>query len=75
MALITNATESWTQLTLATGEMWQVRQGRVFISRTNNPADNDGIEMIVGQGLYVPAGDLSYRKEGGNALVVREGWE
>lgn len=75
MALITNATTIWSDpVTLATDEIWQARDGSVFVTTTTIPAPNDGIALSLRDGLRLSAGTvLRYRKEGTTAaLIVRE---
>lgn len=75
MAVITDVTFSWsTPVTLAVDEVWQARNGRVFVSTTASPADNDGIELWETHAVQFSAGQqVRYRKEGSEvALIVRE---
>lgn len=75
MALITNATTGWSDtVTLATDEIWQARQGSVYVSTTPTPAANDGLALHEFHAVQLSAGsEVSYRKEGnGDALIVRE---
>ena len=75
MALITNATTGWsTPITLAADEIWQTRQGSVFVTTTASPAANDGISLHENHAVRFAAGvSVSYRKEGVvEALIVRE---
>lgn len=75
MALITDATTSWSGLvTLVSDEIWQARAGSVFITTTTSPAADDGIALTLREGLRLPAGaQLRYRKEGPtDAVIVRE---
>ncbi|WP_375227276.1 hypothetical protein [Roseobacter sp. S98] len=75
MALITDATETWSApVTLANDEIWQARWGSTFVSTTSSPAANDGFSLTQGQGVLIRAGlQVRYRKEGStDALIVRE---
>lgn len=75
MALITNATTIWSDpVTLASDEIWQARDGSVFLTTTTAPATDDGIALSLREGIRLPAGtQLRYRKEGpAEALIVRE---
>lgn len=75
MALITDAETTWsTPIVLSTDEIWQTRQGSVFITTTAAPATNDGIGLHENHAVRLAAGaSVSYRKEGiTDALIVRE---
>ena len=75
MALISDATTNWSSpVVLATDEIWQAREGSVFVTTTGTPAANDGIALHENHAVQLPAGaSVSYRKEGTtNALIVRE---
>lgn len=75
MALITDATTSWSaQITLTSDEIWQAREGSVFLTGTASPAPDDGIALTLREGLRLPAGaQIRYRKEGTtDAVIVRE---
>lgn len=75
MALITDATTSWSGLvTLVSDEIWQAREGSVFITTTTSPAANDGISLALRDGLRLTAGlQVRYRKEGStSAIIARE---
>ncbi|MFT6225536.1 MAG: hypothetical protein ACJA1F_003401 [Paracoccaceae bacterium] len=72
MALITNATTVWSDpVTLAEDEIWQARQGSVFLTTTDGPVATDGIALALRDGLRLTAGtELRYRKEGSTAAVI-----
>lgn len=72
MALITDATTAWSdQITLITDEIWQAREGSVFLTSTTSPAANDGLALTLREGLRLPAGaQIRYRKEGSTAAVI-----
>lgn len=75
MALITDAAAAWSApLTLTTDEIWQARQGSVFVTTTANPVANDGLGLHETHAVRLPAGAVvRYRKEGaGDALIVHE---
>ncbi|MDJ0630908.1 MAG: hypothetical protein QNJ44_21805 [Rhodobacter sp.] len=75
MALITDATTAWsTPITLTADEVWQTRDGSVFVTTTVSPAANDGIALHENHAVRFSAGaSVSYRKEGAAAaLIVRE---
>ena len=75
MALITDATETWSSaITLTTDEIWQSRKGSIFVTTTLSPASDDGIALHENHAIQFPAGaSVSYRKEGTTeALIVRE---
>lgn len=76
MALITDAATGWLPpITLTQDEVWQTRQGSVYISTTLDPAPEDGILLREGYGLRLAAGrTVYYRKDGtAEAVIVREG--
>lgn len=75
MALVTDAAFTWSSpVTLSVDEVWQARDGRVFVSTTASPAANDGIELWETHAIQFSAGQqVRYRKEGNQAvLIVRE---
>jgi len=75
MALITDATNSWSApVSLVTDELWQSRSGSVFVTTTVSPDANDGLFLHENHAVRLPAGAaVSYRKEGvTEALIVRE---
>lgn len=75
MALISDAATGWsTPVTLTTDEIWQTREGSVFVTTTASPAANDGLALHEFHAVQFSAGaSVSYRKEGaGTALIVRE---
>lgn len=75
MALITNATTSWSAaVTLVADEIWQARKGSVFVSTEASPAANGGIALQENTAVRFSAGvSVRYRKEGiTEALIARE---
>ena len=69
------AATGWsTPLTLTADEVWQARQGSVFVTTTSNPVANDGLGLHETHAVRLPAGaSVRYRKEGaGDALIVHE---
>lgn len=75
MALIQDATTAWSSpITLAADEVWQTREGSVFVTSTTVPDANDGIQLQENHAIRFSAGlSVSYRKEGPTAaLIVRE---
>lgn len=75
MALITDATTAWSSpVTLTTDELWQGRQGSVYVTTTTNPVADDGLSLHENHAVRLPAGSaVRYRKEGvTDALIVRE---
>lgn len=76
MALINDVATGWsTPITLTQDEVWQTRQGSVYVSTTSNPGAEDGILLRDGYGLRLAAGrTVYYRKDGtADAVIVREG--
>lgn len=75
MSLITDATTSWsTPITLTSDEVWQTRDGSVFVTTTASPDANDGISIYETHAVRFSAGlSVRYRKEGAaDAVIVRE---
>ena len=75
MALISDAATAWSSpITLTADEVWQTREGSVFVSTTASPVPNDGIQLHENHAVRFSAGaSVSYRKEGATAaLIVRE---
>ncbi len=75
MAIITDTANVWSDpVTLGSDEIWQTRQGRVFVTTTASPDANDGIELFEQHAVRFSAGlVVRYRKEGpSQALIVRE---
>lgn len=72
MALITDATTAWSDpLTLATDEIWQAREGAVFVTTTATPDAEDGLELHETHAVRLPAGVVvRYRKVGNTAAVI-----
>ncbi|MEL7130988.1 MAG: hypothetical protein AAGF55_00745 [Pseudomonadota bacterium] len=75
MSLITDATTSWSDpVTLTSDEVWQTRDGSVFVTTSANPTANDGISIYETHAVRFSAGlSVRYRKEGSaGAVIVRE---
>ena len=75
MSLISDASTIWSALlALATDEIWQTRQGSVFVTTTASPALDDGLALHEFHAVQLSAGsEVRYRKEGSaDALIVRE---
>lgn len=75
MSLITDATTNWsTPITLTSDEVWQTRDGSVFVTTTANPDANDGISIFETHAVRFSAGlSVRYRKEGlADAVIARE---
>lgn len=75
MTLIRDLTTDWSEpVTLYKDEIWQARSGSVFISTTDSPESDDGLCMVLRDGLRLGAGAIvRYRKEGPTAaLIARE---
>lgn len=75
MALILDVANTWSApVTLSANEVWQSRQGRVFVTTTATPAAEDGIVLNEIHAVQFSAGlSVRYRKEGAvDAVIVRE---
>ena len=75
MALIRNASASWSApVTLQTDEVWQARSGVVFVTTSADPEPEDGLSLVLRDGLRLGAGlTVRYRTESDTAaLIVRE---
>ncbi len=75
MALISDATAAWSSpITLTADEVWQTREGSVFVTTTSSPDANDGVQLHENHAIRFSAGvSVSYRKEGATtALIVRD---
>jgi len=75
MALITDATTSWSApVTLTANEVWQSRKGAVYVTTTDNPDAEDGLELQERHAVQFSAGlTVRYRKASPTeALVARE---
>lgn len=72
MALITDATSSWsTPVTLATDEIWQARREGVFVTTTATPAADDGLFLAEGTAVLLPQGAaVRYRRAGRPAATI-----
>lgn len=75
MALIRDVKNEWSApVTLTTDEIWQARDGSVFLTTSASPESDDGIGLVMRDGLRLGAGlQVRYRKSGDTAaLIVRE---
>lgn len=75
MALIRDARNEWSDpVTLQQDEIWQARDGNIFITTTDSPESDDGIALVLRDGVRLGAGlSVRYRKAGETgALIVRE---
>ena len=75
MALIRDARIEWSApITLEKDEIWQARSGSIFFTTTPEPESDDGLAMVLRDGIRLCAGvSVRYRKEGeGAALIARE---
>jgi hypothetical protein len=75
MALIKDATLDWSSpITLDQEEIWQTRSGSIFITTTESPDPDDGLALVLRDGIRLKAGSiLRYRREGSAfAVIARE---
>jgi hypothetical protein len=75
MTLIKDASLQWSDpITVEEAEIWQVRSGSILLTTTATPDPDDGISLVLRDGIRVPAGStISYRREGdGFAVIARE---
>ena len=75
MALIRDVKNEWSDpVTLTTDEIWQARDGNIFMTTSANPESDDGLSMVMRDGVRLGAGlQVRYRKNGETAaLIVRE---
>lgn len=75
MALIIDATSAWSApVSIASDELWQARQGSIYLTTSNAPGPDDGLSLVEGQGIYVKAGSaVKYRRQGtALAVIARE---
>lgn len=70
MAMITNATRDWQSVTLATNEIWQVRDGEIEVDTDPVEAQRLGILMSLKDSISLPAGTVYYRLAQGVRAVV-----
>jgi hypothetical protein len=73
--MITSITSAWsTPVTLAADEIWQAREGGVFLSVAASPGTDDGILLREGSAVQILSGrSVRYRNAGsGPATVARE---
>ncbi len=78
MALIRDAANEWSDpVALTTDEIWQAREGSLFLTTTTEPDADDGIALTLRDGIRLGAGvSVRYRKAGTTAaLLVREAVE
>ena len=75
MAIIDDATQVWSApVTLTEDEIWQTRDGTVFLTTGDTPGAEDGILLSEGQAVQLSAGlAVRYRKAAPTlARIVRE---
>ena len=76
MALITDAANTWSDpVTLIADEIWQTREGGVFLSTAVAPGPADGLLLREGAAVQLSAGrTVRYRltSSGGPAVLARE---
>ena len=75
MTLIKDATIQWSDpVTVEQDEIWQTRSGSIFITATQSPDPDDGLALVLRDGLRIKAGtQIRYRREGSAfAVIVRE---
>lgn len=75
MARITDASDTWSApVSLPSDEIWQARDGSVYLTTTAAPDPDDGILLLEGSAVLVSAGRaVSYRRAGPiAAVIVRE---
>ena len=75
MALIRDAKAQWSApVTLETEEVWQARSGVVFLTTSPEPEAEDGLALVLRDGLRLGAGlTVRYRTEADTAaLIARE---
>lgn len=72
MALITDAAAAWSApITLLTDEIWQAREGHVFVTIIAIPAADDGMLHLQYRAVRLPASaDVRYRKKGTDTPVI-----
>ncbi len=72
MALIKDAATAWSApVTLATDEVWQARRGSIYVTTTDQPEADDGIAIVLRDGIRLRAElVVRYRKEGNTAAVI-----
>jgi hypothetical protein len=75
MALIRDVRQEWSDpVVLEKDEIWQARNGSIYFTTTPEPESDDGLAMILRDGIRLCAGvSVRYRKDGeGAALIARE---
>lgn len=75
MSLIRDIGTEWSApITLDHDEIWQARSGSIFFTTSSAPEADDGLAMVLRDGILLRAGvSVRYRKEGaGSALIARE---
>lgn len=70
MANITNATRDWQSVTLATAELWQVRDGEIEIDTDVNAAARIGLLLKVNDSIELPATTVYYRLGAGFSAII-----
>lgn len=75
MSLIRDVRQEWSDpVVLEKDEIWQARSGSIYFTTTPEPEGDDGLAMVLRDGIRLGAGiSVRYRKEGaGAALIARE---
>ncbi|MEM0947196.1 MAG: hypothetical protein AAGK37_07300 [Pseudomonadota bacterium] len=75
MALITDAATGWSSpVTLTEDEVWQTRDGAVYLTTSASPGGDDGILLTETTAIQLGAGrTVRYRKVGDvPAVIARE---
>lgn len=75
MSLIRDAKVEWSvPVTLQSDEIWQARSGCVYLTTSDSPDSDDGLCMVLRDGIRIGAGlSVRYRCEAGApALIARE---
>ena len=77
MTMINDVPSSWSEpVTLTNDEIWQVREGKVYITTTSNPSPDDGFVLLEGEGVLIRANKtVRYRRHASlstGASLVRE---
>lgn len=72
MSLIRDARLEWSDpITLSKDEIWQARSGSIFFTTTPEPEADDGLAMVLRDGVRLGAGvSVRYRKEGAGAVLI-----
>jgi hypothetical protein len=75
MSLIRDVSQQWSDpVLLDKDEIWQARSGSIYFTTTPEPESDDGLAMVLRDGIRLCAGvSVRYRKDGeGAALIARE---